>query len=453
MKNYWNYLVMGLLALACGLAGCRKGFLEDKPSKSLLVPSAPADFRALLDNLNVFNVSPALPGIADGDFYTTDAGWLSYQDEAERRSYTWAADIFGTEATADWNVPYQQVFYANVVLDGLDALPAGTAGAAELRGTALFCRGTAFFNLAQEFCAGYQEPAAAGLPLRLSPDVTLRVGRSAVAATYGQLLADLLSARRLLPVVTGYKSRPTQLAALAMLARVYLAMGDYDRAGRYADSALARSPALLDYNTLSAAARRPFPRALPDGNDEVIWYCAQASYFFNLSSAPTYADSLLYGAYAADDLRKALFFTLKPDGAAFRGNYNGSLLLFSGLATDELYLVRAECRARRGDAAGALADLNTLLAMRWRAGAFVPLAAAGPGAALALALAERRKELLGRGLRWSDLRRLNREPALAVTLERRLNGSRYTLLPGALRYVFPLPLQETSLSGLPQNPR
>src|SRR3569833_4161664 len=113
MKNY-SVLLLMLLPL---LVSCKKGFLDEKPNKALLVPATPGDFRALLDNLNVFNLTPALTSIADGDFYTDDAGWAAYLTNGERNSYTWSKDIFGTETCADWDVPYQQVFYSSGVLD------------------------------------------------------------------------------------------------------------------------------------------------------------------------------------------------------------------------------------------------------------------------------------------------------------------------------------------------
>jgi len=73
--------------------------------------------------------------------------------------------------------------------------------------------------------------------------------------------------------------------------------------------------------------------------------------------------------------------------------------------------------------------------------------------ALGQILAERRKELCFRGIRWSDLRRLNQDPTYAVTLQRLLNGTTYTLPANDLRYTLLIPLDEIQISGLQQNPR
>jgi len=68
-------------------------------------------------------------------------------------------------------------------------------------------------------------------------------------------------------------------------------------------------------------------------------------------------------------------------------------------------------------------------------------------------LKERRKELLFRGLRWTDLRRLNLDPRFAVTLARNVSGQIYSLPPEDPRYAWPIPDDEIQASGIPQNPR
>jgi hypothetical protein len=73
-------------------------------------------------------------------------------------------------------------------------------------------------------------------------------------------------------------------------------------------------------------------------------------------------------------------------------------------------------------------------------------------AALDTVLAERRKELAFRGIRWSDLRRLNQED-WNITLTRNLNGTPYTLPPNSKLYTLPIPPDVIQESGIAQNPR
>lgn len=454
-----THYLLPVLLLGC-LLGCRKDFLEKKSDKALLVPVTLADFQALLDNSAVMNITPEIQLIASDDVYTTDAGLQAYYTTNERSSYTWEKDIYEGNFAPDWEAPYVQVFYANIVLAGLDKMTVSSSDREEfnrVKGSALFFRGHAFYQLAQLFAQPYQAATAQlpGIPLPLTPDVNARPGRGTVQATYQQIISDLGAAAELLPAQVNYKSRPCKAAALALLARVYLAMADYEQALKYADESLRLNNKLLDYNTLTTTAAKPFPAALPNGNDEVLFYTAFVSYSFELSTL-SMPDSGLYRSYTANDLRKLLFFRDRGNGIInFKGSYGGSATasFFSGITTDEMYLVRAECAARAGNVTAAMADLNALLLTRFKKGTFVAYNAADRADALAKILAERRKELLFRGLRWTDLRRLNREPAFATTLTRKINGQVYTLPPNDLRYVFTLPPHEMAAGGKEQNPR
>lgn len=454
MKKLLQYISFVICVLVT--QACKKNFLDEKPSKALLVPTTATDFRALLDNNFIFNATPALTAYADGDFYTTAAEYNAYSQDQERNSYIWAKDIFNNENCWDWDKTYNQIFYTNVILQGLTNLSGGT-DIAELKGEALFNRALAFYGLVQEFAPQYHESSATtnlGVPLRLDPDVSKNVPRSNLADTYKQILSDLISARALLPIQTAYKSRPVRAAAYALLSRVYLSMQNYPKAGSYADSCLQSNSTLIDYNTLSTNAKRPFPRILPNGNPEAIYYAYSYPYSYTDSSAPSLTDSLLYRSYGANDLRRTILFgTFAPGLYKFKGNYAGILYVFSGFATDEMFFNRAECSVRSGNTAAGLADLNTVLAKRWKTGTFVPFTVGSSDEALSLILTERRKELTGRNLRWSDLRRLNDDPSFAVTLTRVINGTTYTLEPNSPRYVYPIPPEELKLNPIVQNQR
>src|SRR5690606_20155507 len=93
----------------------------------------------------------------------------------------------------------------------------------------------------------------------------------------------------------------------------------------------------------------------------------------------------------------------------FKGSYMGNSSLYNGLSLNEVYLMKAEANARRNNIEVAMASLNTLLEKRWVAGTFTPSVISSKEEALQLILAERRKELLMRGLRWIDIKRLNKE--------------------------------------------
>jgi len=447
-----------LLILACTASSCRKEYLEKKPDKALLIPTKLEDFQYLLDN-QLFNKYPALNQIASDDLQNT--GTLNdLAAPYERTTYIWQADMYGGPfVILDWEGPYQQVFYANIILDGLAKFKATALQEAEykrIQGSALFFRASALFLLAQNFTKPYDAATASidpGVPVSLVSDVNQRPGRGTLAGLYEQIIHDLEESSGLLPDVSFYKSLPSRHAAMGMLARVYLSMQEYAKAGVYAKACLDIKSALIDYNTLNATAVNPLPQALTDKNAEGIFYATLNSFsYFN--SALTTVDPQLYQLYATNDLRKTVYFSNKGGGLInFKGSYNGNRDLFGGIATDEVYLIRAECLARAGNSTEALSVLNSLLIKRWKSGTFVPLVASNPDETLKLILTERRKELICRGLRWSDLRRLNMDPKFAVSLSRVNNGITYTLEPNSPRYVFPIPENEIQGSGIEQNLR
>lgn len=447
------------LFLCSLLISCDKEYLEKINDKSLLVPSTMADFQALLDdNRNVMNLTPWIGEISSDNFYAADAGYLAWNTELERSAYTWSTNPDATGNVSDWNTAYRQIFNTNIVLDGLPEVK-GRATETELRhlrGSALFYRGYALYNLSQVFAAPYDAATAnsdPGIPIRLSADVNLRPGRGTLADTYSQILKDIKEAADLLPGQVAYKSRPSQAAAFALMARIALSMRNYEEALNYAEQCLAIHNNLIDYNTLNLNATRAFPVLLPNGNEEVIYYSVMPGLSL-FSSSLTYVDSLLYKSYATNDLRKSAFFMSRgANKFSFRGSYTGRTELFSGLATDEVYLIRAECQARKGNTQGALADLNTLLSKRWKRDTYVSMTASSADEALNLVLTERRKELLIRGLRWSDLRRLNTDPRFAVTLQRKINSQTFTLPAQDKRYVLLIPDEEVTATGIAQNPR
>jgi hypothetical protein len=211
---------------------------------------------------------------------------------------------------------------------------------------------------------------------------------------------------------------------------------------------------LLDYNTLKSTVAYPITGL----NKEVVFLSMIGDDLANTGNC--IVDSNLYRSYDNNDLRKVMFYKTNTAGqATFIGTYTGGVVgtassskAFGGIATDEVYLTRAECYARTGNITAAMTDFNNLLRQRWKTGTYVDKTAANTSEALSLILQERRKETPFRGLRWFDLRRLNNEGA-NITLTRNLNSQLYTLPPNDPRYVLPIPPDVIAISGMTQNER
>lgn len=454
-------MVCAILVLFIGLNSCKQEWLEAKPNKALVVPTTITDYQALLDNtggtggLNINQPSMAMVG--DGDYFVSDATFNALRTSAEKGAYTWAPtdSFYGGSVSGEWRNTYAQVLQANIVLDGISKLaidPQNQTNFNNVRGSALFFRAFYFFNLSQQFCKVYDDVNSEndlGLPLRVSSNVNIQVNRASVRETYDQIINDVSQAIPLLPVNPLYPTRPSKPAAYGLLARIYLSQGKYKTAMLYADSCLQLQSSLMDYNQLNLTLASPILRF----NAEVIFH-SQLTGFLSANPPNLIVDPTLFASYSANDLRKNVFYLNSSGVNTLRTSYAGnSFLLFGGIATDEIYLIRAECYAREGNISSAMNDLNFLLRNRWRTGTYVNQTAASGDVALAIILNERRKELSFRNLRWTDLRRLNKEVRFQITLTRTVNGQTYTLPPNASRYVLPIDDQEILLGGLQQNPR
>lgn len=448
-----KYLKLVLVSLIFIATGCTK-YLEAVPDQSLAVPRTAADYRQLLENELMFTNAPAMGEFGTDDIFLPDA-MLATQSILVRNSYLWQKEIFEGASGQSWNTVYNKVYYANIVLEGIEKLKKTAHSEAEvneLQGWALFSRANAYYDLEEIFGQPYKPASAVsdlGVPLKLSTDLTEIVQRSTVAETYALIVRDLQLAAQLLPAEFSKvnRSKPSKVAAYALLARVHLIMQQYDKALEDAKNALSLYNSLIDYNLIDPTARNPFSPL----TNEVIFNSAQANYLQRLWQI----DAKLFQSFEENDLRKILFFTENTSAktVVFKGFYGIALTCFNGLATDEVFLISAECKARLGLESEALNDLNTILIRRYRTGTFIPYTTANVQNVLKLVLDERRKECIFRNLRWSDLRRLNQDPEFAITLNRFSNGVSYQLLPSSPRYTLPIPDDEIRLSGITQNIR
>lgn len=464
MKTYYKkikiiiFIIQSTLILSCS----KNDFLDKKPDDSLVVPETLADFQALLDNdswmngsslLGVGGPNPSMGEVSSDNLYITDIQFPLFSI-FHQNVYTWQKEIYEQGPIYDWNNCYRTVFYSNVVLDGIQNLSVNESEMEvynNIKGSALFFRAHTFYQLAQVFAPPYDEASASmqlGIPLRLTSDINVPSTRANLQETYDQIVNDLKDVISLLPTNPPVKTRPSKPAAYALLARVYQTMERYEDALMYADSCLALKDDLLDYQNLSLST---YP--IPQFNDEVIFQ-SLGQHLPSRYLTQGRIDTTLYDLYEESDLRKTLFFVLQSDGRMrFRGSYNGTNMTFSGIATDEIYLIKAECLARRGDNTNAIAVLNRLLQNRYTTENFVPLVVGNGDETLKVILDERRKELIMRGLRWTDLRRLNKDSRWSKTLTRIVNGETFSLPPNDPRYTLPIPNDVIALTGMEQNAR
>jgi tetratricopeptide (TPR) repeat protein len=434
-----RHLICTPFLLAASIAACKKSaFLDTKPNSAISIPTSIADCQALMDNDNIMNGYgagyPSLGETGSDDYYVNNSMYAQYT-ATDQNAVIWSANTYADPEVADWDLPYRTVLYSNVVLQALKNIHPGPMeldSFSNAQGSAHFFRGFAYYELAQIFIRPYDDTHtdSLGLPLRHSTDINERFKRATVDDTYKQIISDLNAAIPLLPNLPASITRPSKAAAYALLARLYLSMRNYSNALLYADSCLLLQPTLMDYNDVVPNGTLPFTRT----NPEVI-FGAVMSATGPCAIGRSDADSGLLALYQPNDRRTTVYF----NRGRFFGVYDEDGYAFCGLATDEMYLTRAECYVRTGNISAAMQDLDSLMIKRINTGAFIPYTAADANDALLQILRERRKEMLYRGTRWTDLRRLNMDASTTNTLKRTVAGITYTLLPNSTRYIYYIP--------------
>jgi hypothetical protein len=441
------------------LGSCKK-FLDKKQNAQLIVPSSLDDLQKLLDDEGTMNFSrtPSYGETSADDYYMTDDYYDlvgSVLGESYQHYYLWEK-YFDVNARNDWGTAYQPIYNSNLVLDIIKNIPHNASGNnrwENIKGSALFYRSYYFLSLLWNYAKAYDSSTAdkdLGIALRLTSDFNIPSVRASNEECYSQVLKDTKEAIPLLPNYAQNKLRPSRAAAYGLLARCYLSMRDYKSALLYADSCLQLENQLMNYNDDEDISNSETP--FKEFNKETVFYTRMNNngLIFNTAQGASGIDTVLLNSYDSNDLRKNLYF--EPYGVykIFRGNYTSDIYnCFSGIATDEIYLIRGESYIRTGHIQEGLMDINTLLLNRYVTGTYTPLTNLTKEEALEFCFKERRKELLMRGLRWMDLKRLNMEGRNIIP-KRIVHGKTYILPPNSNFYALPIPDDIIKLSGMPQ---
>lgn len=457
MKNIKIEQVIIFFMILCGLSSCSE-FLDVKPDGKMVVPTTLADCEMLLNDYSTMNCSyPNGAEVSSDDYYLPLENWQAISNVDEKNLYIWADHE--PRITFQWMNAYKIVFTANQVLKVLlehNTSLSETAQYRNLEGAAYFYRAFTFQQLMINYALPYKQATAGqelGIPLKLSPDLDETTSRPSISACYDQIIVDYRKAVSLLGSTPVGKGLPGKAAAYAGLARLYLDMQDYQKAYHYADSSLQLSGALLDYNGLNANSFAP----IPIFNIEVL-FPATTGFSYALMQGNARIDDDLYNSYSSSDLRKKIYFMKNYDleeiSYDFKGTYDNTQMgNFVGLTSSEMYVVKAEAAVRLSKVDVALAAINNLLKYRYPAADFQPITVTDEADLLQLILEERRKELVFRGLRWADLKRLNQDPATQKNLVRQLGTETYSLAPNSLSYALLIPMEIINTAKIEQNKR
>lgn len=457
-KNITSILVLALI-----FSGCDK-YLDIKP-KDKFIPATLEDYENLLNSMEVVSYGDYFLDLQTDDAFLPEGepgNLFSKQGNPGRRIYTFNKDVF-SEGENDflWSETYKRIFYFNTVINHILEATGGTEQAKKSAlAEALVGRAAEFLLLVNVYAHHYDPSTATtepGIPLVLRADISEKTGRNTVKETYDRIVLDLKQALPDLPESPKItKFRASKTSALALLARTFLYMGDYEQAMTYADEALKRQSTLADMNTYKVIIPGPFEYVpgsplgwtdIPDAqhHPETI----QARNFlrpFGLGM-DVCASPDLAALFDNHDRRYVLYYANGwPPAPPFnyvsrygvkiflRGEYFNNLI-----STPEMYLTRAESAARTGDLQGALLDLNTLRKNRIDPTVYQDFTLTelnnDENLVLDKILEERRRELAFTGLRAADLKRLNKEVRYSKTVQHIAEGRTYTLEPNSNQYL------------------
>lgn len=419
------------------------GFLDEKPEKSILVPNSVADVRYILDNYKILNENPLLCFILADDWQTSDENWEGLNPWVQR-SYLWEDEIFAPgERSTDYNLLHRKVFYANVVLKTLDDLEeGGDPTVLQLRGEALYVRSLSLFYLAQLFLPHPRSSQVDNteIPVHFNPDVNAEPEWMGSDELMEKIVMDLEEASLLLSPKAAYPNRPDKIVVKGLLSRVYLYMGEFEKAYKAGMALIDGDFTLLDYGDYASDSPYPFPLF----NSETVYYGFTSSYFVT-ASPMTYINPELFELYTDNDFRKELFFTESPSGGPlFRGSYTGVSSLFTGITLSEIYLNVAEAAVRTGKDEEGFQVLSILAGKRykdvekWKAEAGNDL--------LEIVLKERRKELVFRCTRWGDMKRFASLGELKLPISRVIGDEEHKLQDNK-KFTLKLPAYELELEA------
>ena len=442
-------------ALLLGATGCRK-YVEVAPVNIKILEKT-ADYQALLYNSTLLETSYTNPIFAADDVESNDIRWHNSLSTSIGNTYSYAEKIYSeVEEDADWQKLHQQLYICNTIIEGVLSSQGGTEAEKQaVLSSALVHRSFIFYTLLNIYAKQYDAATAAtdpGIPMVMSTKFFTDLTRASVEKVYGQIESDLISAIPALNNTPDYPSNASKAAAYAILARVYLNKRNFVEAKKNAEQALTLRGTLLNLNPIAATPTSHPNRIL---NPEIIFFKRVSSFPIGLPLNP-----VLENLFNKNDIRYTLFTA--PATSVFNATFTNRTYwkhritdaINTGPSVPEMMLIKAECDARANSADAAMATVNTLRQARFKPADYVPFTAANGEEALRIVIEERRREMMGTGMRWFDQRRLAKDPGFIGTVTRVFKGNTVKLEPNGNRYTFPIGDKYIQFNPeITQNPR
>jgi len=458
MYNRFLYLII-VVGIGSSLVSCTKD-LDLRPTDAIDASKAFTNVKDITAGLySVYAGNSSLTRIYNGSILADEVK-LSDENRGQGQfQFKWQYTAAPGSFPVGLGQQYSMIDQIHRILDVMPNIPAANSDeetakkriAAEL----VTLRGIAYLELMINFIAQGYDPAGLAVPLVLKSELLQQPPRNTTQEIMTQVESDLAAGRAesLIPNAPTDPLRLSQSAIAAYQARAALLRKDWDNAITFATSAIT-----LSGKTLSLAE---YPAFFSDDNDsesiftyrnstapQTLWTDTNGDVFFEP------ADKLKNLFDKNNDIRYFTFFGSGGGDTSLIIKYPGSSrgpqindLKLVRLA--EMYLIRAEANAEKGQLTNAANDINAL--RRERINGYADVAFASKDIAISEIMDERFKELCYEGFRFFDLKRRN------LPINRDLSDSRnpnWQNLP-ADSYLFAMPIPQPEFSGNPnmvQNP-
>lgn len=452
MKNTIHKIILlNLFLLFISLSSC-ENYLGEVP-KGKRIPVSLADFEAMLryeygnhrvdvtQTLNLLNDKWQSSGTLNYyPLYKANYFW----DETANRITLNNAD----ETT--YYASYGAINAFNLIIENaLTSKDASEDAKRVVWAQAKVLRAMTYFNLVNFYADTYDASTAStklSVPLITSANVNAPYTQISIQAMYDFILKDMEEAVPYLPETGATILHPSIGTAYAFYARLYLQMNDYTQALSYADKALTENNQLYDWTAYYEANKAQIENATsyirttsPMGFNYVENYSfrhGSVYYSTGESTIPQERGSL----FEAGDAKFQSRWKIRTVGADtyYYGTISGFFNL-GGITTVEVYLIKAECLARKDDLLGAMNTLNTVRKTRILPSAYADLTASTKTEAMGHIMKTKRNELILSIVPFCDIRRWNNEGTYTVTLSKVVDGNTLTLLPTSSMWTMPFP--------------
>lgn len=442
MRSIHKVLIPFLFMLLLIQVSCTKSFLEIE-AKGSRIAKTTLDYEQLMNavSLQVFYA----PSLYLGDEMAAQESYIDAATIRTQRLFRYEDRVYDEDELPSETWHLTSIYTFNKVINEVMQSQNGTEQQKRaIQAEAKVGRALCHLYFLTDYSLPYNAATAAtdlGVPLLTKADVTQTTFvRASVQESYDFIIRDLTEALPDLGPLT-HRRKFSRIAAELLLGRVYMYMAKFNEARTHVDAAFtelgkATIPlALYDYNIVLD----------PAGNDN--WF---PDFGFGLSNYPIAANNsqIMYNLGMINfQLQQADTYVFSPETAVLYDPMDKRLLMFSGFemfnpaqvypggmrrysasifsgievgpSLPDLYLMRAELKARAGDLTGAKSDVEVLRAKRMPADVVsIPASIAGNKEALVrFILEERIREFATSGMRWMDMRRLSVDPVYSNTVK------------------------------------